>query len=107
MVVVEVSFGGVVSLVGDLVQLEHEGEVSHPPHLHLWRLGRVSVNSEETPSATEQNIFVTARKEVGHHFSCRLKYFNGILCRCLHVTSERLKMPLMKMVMLTVCVNEP
>ena len=46
-VVVEVSFGGVVGLVGDLVQLEHEGEVSHPPHLHLWRLGRVSVNSEE------------------------------------------------------------
>ena len=46
-VVVEVSFGGVVSLVGDLVQLEHEGEVGHPPHLHLWRLGSVSVNSKE------------------------------------------------------------
>ena len=46
-VVVEVSFGGLISLVGDLVQLEHEGEVSHPPHLHLWRLGRVSVNGKE------------------------------------------------------------
>ena len=47
MVIVEVSFTGVVGLVAQVIQLEHEAQVSQPPHLHLWSLTRIPKTAEK------------------------------------------------------------
>ena len=46
-VIVEVSFAGVVGLVAQIIQLEHEGQVSQPPHLHLRSLTRIPAIREK------------------------------------------------------------
>jgi len=45
MLIVEVLLGGVVDLVRQLIELEHERQVGKTPHLHLRSFSRVTVTA--------------------------------------------------------------
>lgn len=75
-VVVEVALGGVVRLVGDVVQLEHEGEICQTPHLHLRRFTRVAGRHHSANIPERTRYACQAKKQCWKMFQNFQKGFN-------------------------------